>query len=77
MSQAALFLPKRRRRPAARAILARALSPYQFNPFDLNPLRRRWNDEVDFDPAQDRQPAPADRRDTGQRRHAAHFPTVK
>ena len=30
------------------AYFARALSPYQFNPFDLNPLREALAAEIDF-----------------------------
>ncbi len=44
MSAAASFLP-----PAAMGAFARALSPYQFNPFDLNPLRRGLNAAIDFE----------------------------
>jgi NTE family protein len=48
MSEAASFLPMSALPPGIGA-LARSLSPYQFNPFDLNPLRRALTDEVDFD----------------------------
>jgi NTE family protein len=29
-------------------VMTRALSPYQFNPFDINPLRKILNDTIDF-----------------------------
>ena len=29
--------------------MTRALSPYLFNPFNLNPLREALDDEVDFE----------------------------
>ncbi|MDE2362609.1 MAG: patatin-like phospholipase family protein [Hyphomicrobiales bacterium] len=48
MSDAASFLPLTAF-PAGLAPLARALSPYHFNPFDLNPLRRALASEVDFE----------------------------
>ena len=35
------------------ALLTRTLSPAQFNPFDLNPLRRTLEKEVDFDALRD------------------------
>ncbi len=47
VSQSALFLPKSVTLPMG--FLARALSPYQFNPFDLNPLRRALESHVDFE----------------------------
>jgi NTE family protein len=34
--------------PAGLGMLTRALSPYQFNPFDLNPLRKALAADVDF-----------------------------
>ena len=46
-SQTATFLPKAVTVPLG--FLARALSPYQFNPFDLNPLRVALEDHVDFE----------------------------
>ena len=48
MSEAASFLPMTAFPPGMGAI-ARAMSPYQFNPFDLNPLRRALAEEVDFE----------------------------
>lgn len=48
MSQSASFLPLSAF-PSGFGALARAMSPYQFNPFDLNPLRRALEEEVDFD----------------------------
>ncbi len=48
MSDAASFLPLAAL-PAGVGALARALSPYQFNPFDLNPLRRALEQEIDFE----------------------------
>ena len=47
VSQSAAFLPKAAALPLD--FLARALSPYQFNPFDLNPLRQALEALVDFD----------------------------
>ncbi len=47
VSQSSLFLPKAVTLPLG--ILARALSPYQFNPFDLNPLRQALEKHVDFE----------------------------
>jgi NTE family protein len=47
VSQSSLFLPKAVTLPLG--IMARALSPYQFNPFDLNPLKKVLEDRVDFD----------------------------
>jgi NTE family protein len=46
-SQSAAFLPKAVTMPLG--FLARAMSPYQFNPFDLNPLRRALEAHVDFE----------------------------
>ncbi len=34
-------------------IMTRALSPYQFNPFDINPLRDILNDAIDFESLRD------------------------
>ncbi|WP_294540160.1 patatin-like phospholipase family protein [uncultured Rhodoblastus sp.] len=47
VSQSALFLPKAVTLPMG--LLARTLSPYQFNPFDLNPLRQALEKSVDFE----------------------------
>jgi NTE family protein len=47
VSQSSLFLPKAVTLPLG--FLARALSPYQFNPFDLNPLKKALEDHVDFE----------------------------
>jgi NTE family protein len=35
--------------PAGLSMLTRALAPYQFNPLDLNPLRKALSAEVDFE----------------------------
>ncbi|MCB1535944.1 MAG: patatin-like phospholipase family protein [Rhodoblastus sp.] len=48
MSVASSFLPLNVIPPGVEA-LAQALSPFQFNPFDLNPLRRALESEIDFD----------------------------
>ena len=48
MSVASSFLPLSVIPPGVEA-LAQALSPYQFNPFDLNPLRRALESEIDFE----------------------------
>ena len=48
MSAASSFLPMTAI-PPGMEVLAQALSPYQFNPFDLNPLRRALESEIDFD----------------------------
>jgi len=37
-------------------LMARALSPYLFNPFNLNPLREALRDEVDFERLRTRSP---------------------
>ena len=47
VSQTALLLPKSV--TMQMGLLARAMSPYQFNPFDLNPLRRALETHVDFE----------------------------
>jgi NTE family protein len=47
VSQSSLFLPKAVTLPLG--FMARALSPYQFNPFDLNPLKKALEDHVDFE----------------------------
>jgi NTE family protein len=47
VSKTATFLPKAVTLPFG--LLARALSPYQFNPFDLNPLRVALEAHVDFE----------------------------
>ncbi len=47
VSQKTLFLPKAV--SLQLGFLARALSPYQFNPFDLNPLRQALESHVDFE----------------------------
>ena len=47
VSQTSLFLPKVARLPLD--LLAKAMTPYQFNPFDLNPLRDALNAHVDFE----------------------------
>ncbi|MBB4199440.1 hypothetical protein CCR94_16785 [Rhodoblastus sphagnicola] len=47
VSQSSLFLPKVAHLPLE--FFTRALTPYQFNPFDLNPLRDALNAHVDFD----------------------------
>jgi NTE family protein len=46
VSQSSLFLPRAARLPLD--VMTRALTPYQFNPFDLNPLRDALNAHVDF-----------------------------
>lgn len=52
MSAASSFLPLNAI-PPGMEILAQALSPYQFNPFDLNPLRRALESEIDFERIRD------------------------
>lgn len=47
VSQKSVFLPKAV--SLQLGFLARALSPYQFNPFDLNPLRQALESHVDFE----------------------------
>ncbi len=47
MSVSSAFLPLSVIPPGVEA-LAQALSPYHFNPFDLNPLRRALEGEIDF-----------------------------
>ena len=48
MSVGSAFLPLTAI-PAGFEALAQALSPYQFNPFDLNPLKNALDREIDFD----------------------------
>ncbi len=48
MSSASSFLPLTAI-PTGLEVLAQAFSPYQFNPFDLNPLKRALEREIDFD----------------------------
>ena len=47
VSKGAAFLPKAVTLPLG--FMARAMSPYQFNPFDLNPLRVALESHVDFE----------------------------
>jgi NTE family protein len=47
VSHTATFLPKAAALPLG--FLARTLSPYQFNPFDLNPLRVALESHIDFE----------------------------
>ncbi|WP_296709440.1 patatin-like phospholipase family protein [Rhodoblastus sp.] len=47
VSKSAAFLPKAVTLPLG--FMARAMSPYQFNPFDLNPLRVALEAHVDFE----------------------------
>ncbi len=47
MSAASSFLPLTAI-PAGLEALAQTLAPFQFNPFDLNPLRRALESEIDF-----------------------------
>lgn len=47
VSQTASFLPKAVTAPLG--LLTRAMSPYQFNPFDLNPLRQALEAHIDFE----------------------------
>jgi NTE family protein len=47
VSQKSLFLPKVAHLPLD--FMTRAMTPYQFNPFDLNPLRDALNAHVDFE----------------------------
>jgi NTE family protein len=47
VSHGAAFLPKAVTLPLG--FMARAMSPYQFNPFDLNPLRVALESHVDFE----------------------------
>ncbi|HUO55171.1 MAG TPA: patatin-like phospholipase family protein [Rhodoblastus sp.] len=47
VSHSATFLPKAVTLPLG--FVARALSPYQFNPFDLNPLRDALEQAIDFE----------------------------
>jgi NTE family protein len=60
MSATASFLPATSFATAALdagfGAMARALSPYQFNPFDLNPLRNALAAEIDFEALRARSP---------------------
>jgi NTE family protein len=42
--------------PSGLAMLTRALAPFQFNPFDLNPLRKALAAEVDFERLREKSP---------------------
>ena len=69
MSRAAALTPSAALAGLSLGLMTRALSPYLFNPFNLNPLREALSDEVDFARLQDAfAGAPADRRDAGRRR---------
>ena len=48
MSRAAALTPSAAFADLPLGLMSRALSPYQFNPFNLNPLREALIDEVDF-----------------------------
>ena len=73
VSQKTLFLPKAV--SVQLGFLARALSPYQFNPFDLNPLRQALESHVDFEVLRAAvRAASADRRDACFRRQPPYFP---
>jgi NTE family protein len=48
MSRAAAFSPSAALAGSPLGLMTRALSPYLFNPFNLNPLREALVDEVDF-----------------------------
>ena len=49
MSESALFLSKATPIGAGLELVVRTLSPYQFNPFNINPLREALAVEVDFE----------------------------
>ncbi len=53
MSKSASFLPMTSLAPATMGagfnVFAHSLSPHQFNPFDLNPLREALAGEIDFE----------------------------
>ncbi len=48
MSRAAALTPSAALAGLSLGLMTRALSPYLFNPFNLNPLREALSDEVDF-----------------------------
>ncbi len=78
MSRTTSFLPATSFATAAfgagLSAFTRALSPYQFNPFDLNPLREALAAEVDFEGiARAAASEAADRRDQGARWQIADF----
>jgi NTE family protein len=58
MSRAAALMPKPAESPfgAGLEFAIRSLSPYQFNPFNLNPLREALLASVDFDRLRDHSP---------------------
>jgi len=54
VSRAAALVPKGPPFEAGLDLLMRAMSPYQFNPFDVNPLREALSAEVDFERLRER-----------------------
>jgi NTE family protein len=56
MSRAAALTPSAVLANLPFGLMTRALSPYLFNPFNLNPLREALSDEVDFERLRTRSP---------------------
>ena len=56
MSRAAALTPSAALAGLSLGLMTRALSPYLFNPFNLNPLREALSDEVDFERLRTRSP---------------------
>jgi NTE family protein len=56
MSRAAALTPSAALAGLSFGLMTRALSPYLFNPFNLNPLREALVDEVDFERLRTRSP---------------------
>ena len=57
MSRAAALTPSAALAGLSLGLMTRALSPYLFNPFNLNPLRDALSDEVDFERLRRHSPA--------------------
>jgi NTE family protein len=56
MSRSAPLTPSAALAGLSLGLMTRALSPYLFNPFNLNPLREALSDEVDFERLRTRSP---------------------
>jgi NTE family protein len=54
VSRTAALMPKSPPLEAGFEFLMRSMSPYQFNPFDVNPLREALAEEVDFERLRER-----------------------
>src|SRR5208337_21203 len=54
ISRAAALLPRPSPLDAGLDLIMRSMSPYQFNPFNVNPLREALTEEVDFERLRER-----------------------